>query len=91
MDGTRLLVSYYHMLRFPDNGQVMICPSEPKTVDLLRDQAKRLHRIFDAKAYFMYWVGFDSYRYNGFHSWTMDRNGYVLNGGWGNTAGCVGS
>jgi hypothetical protein len=42
-----------------------------------------------AKAYFMYWCGFDSYRYNGFHSWTMDGNGYVLNGGWGNTAGCV--
>ena len=42
-----------------------------------------------AKAYFMYWCGFDSYRFNGFHSWTMDRNGYVLNGGWGNTAGCV--
>lgn len=42
-----------------------------------------------AKAYFMYWCGFDSYRYNGFHSWTMDHNGYLLNGGWGNTAGCV--
>ncbi len=42
-----------------------------------------------AKAYFMYWCGFDSYRFNGFHSWTMDGNGYVLNGGWGNTAGCV--
>ncbi|HLY10532.1 MAG TPA: hypothetical protein VKW04_14610, partial [Planctomycetota bacterium] len=52
-DGTRLRVSYYHMLRFPDGGQVMICPSEPKTLELLRDQAERLHRIFHAKAYFM--------------------------------------
>ena len=52
-DGTKLRVSYYHMLRFPDGGQVMICPSEPKTVELLRDQAARLHRIFRAKAYFM--------------------------------------
>jgi hypothetical protein len=52
-DGTRLTVSYYHMLRFPDNGQVMICPSEPKTVEILRDQAARLHKIFNAKAYFM--------------------------------------
>ncbi len=42
-----------------------------------------------AHAYFMYWAGFDTYRYNGFHSWTMDRYGYVLNGGWGPTAGCV--
>ena len=52
-EGTRLRVSYYHMLRFPDGGQVMICPSEPKTVKILRDQAQRLHRIFNAKAYFM--------------------------------------
>lgn len=52
-DGTRLRVSYYHMLRFPDGGQVMICPSEPRTMELLRDQAKRLHRLFHAKAYFM--------------------------------------
>jgi hypothetical protein len=42
-----------------------------------------------AHAYFMYWAGFDPYRFNGFHSWTMDGNGYVLNGGWGNTAGCI--
>jgi hypothetical protein len=46
-------VSYYHPLRFPDGGQVMICPSEPKTLEILRDQAERLHRIFHAKAYFM--------------------------------------
>jgi hypothetical protein len=52
-DGTRLRVSYYHPLTFPDGGQMMICPSDPKTIDLLRDQARRLHAIFDAKAYFM--------------------------------------
>jgi hypothetical protein len=52
-DGTRLRASYFHPLTFPDAGQMMICPSEPKTVDLLRDQAKRLHAIFDAKGYFM--------------------------------------
>ena len=42
-----------------------------------------------AKAYFMYWCGFDTYRFNGFHSWTMDRNGWLLPGGSGNTSGCV--
>jgi len=42
-----------------------------------------------AKAYFMYWGGFDPVRFNGFHSWTMDANGYVLPGGNGNTAGCI--
>jgi hypothetical protein len=50
---TRLRVFYFHPLTFPDGGQMMICPSEPKTLDLLRDQARRLHEIFHAKAYFM--------------------------------------
>ena len=42
-----------------------------------------------ANAWIMYWCGFDPQRFNGFHSWTLDANGYVLNGGWGTTAGCV--
>ena len=42
-----------------------------------------------AEAYFRYWAGFDEERYNGFHSWTMNADGDVLNGGWGTTAGCV--
>jgi hypothetical protein len=42
-----------------------------------------------AKAYFMYWAGFDPYRFNGFHSWTMNGAGYVQDGGWGPTKGCV--
>ena len=42
-----------------------------------------------ADAYFRYWAGFDEERFNGFHSWTMDADGDVLNGGWGTTAGCV--
>ncbi len=42
-----------------------------------------------ADAYFRHWAGFDSDRFNGFHSWTMDSEGDVLNGGWGTTAGCV--
>jgi Bacterial SH3 domain/L,D-transpeptidase catalytic domain len=42
-----------------------------------------------AKGYFMYWAGFDPYRFNGFHSWTMNSSGYVRDGGWGPTNGCV--
>lgn len=42
-----------------------------------------------ANAYFMYWAGFDPNRFNGFHSWTMDAAGNVIDGGWGTTAGCV--
>jgi hypothetical protein len=42
-----------------------------------------------AQAYIMYWAGFDPQRNNGFHSWTMDSNGWLLAGGDGPTAGCV--
>jgi hypothetical protein len=50
--GRRLNVSFYHAITVYD-GQVMICPSEPKTVDLLRDQARRMHAAWGAKGYFM--------------------------------------
>ncbi len=51
-DGTRLRVSYHHVVTIHD-GQVTICPSERKTVELLRDHAKRVHAAWGAKAYFM--------------------------------------
>jgi hypothetical protein len=51
-DGTRLFVSYYHAVTVYD-GQAMVCPSEPKTVELLRDEAKRVHQLWGAKGYMM--------------------------------------
>ncbi len=51
-DGTRLRVSFYHAVTVYD-GQVMICPSEPKTISLLRDQARRVHAAWGAKGYMM--------------------------------------
>lgn len=51
-DGTRLRVAFYHAITVGD-GQVMICPSEPQTVELLRDQARRLHAAWGAPGYFM--------------------------------------
>ena len=51
-DGMRLRVSFYHAITMGD-GQVMICPSEPKTVELLRDEARRVHAAWGAKGYFM--------------------------------------
>jgi hypothetical protein len=51
-DGTRLLVSYYHASTVHED-QAMICPSEPKTVALLRDQARRMHAAWGAKGYMM--------------------------------------
>ncbi len=49
---TRLRVSYFHAVTVHDD-QAMICPSEPKTLELLRDQAKRMHAAWGAKGYMM--------------------------------------
>ena len=51
-DGTRLRVSFHHALTVGD-GQVVVCPSEPKTVELLRDEARRVHAAWNASGYFM--------------------------------------
>ncbi len=51
-DGTKLLVSYFHAATIYEH-QASICPSEPKTMDLLRDQAKRMHAAWGAKGYMM--------------------------------------
>ncbi len=50
--GTKLLVSYYHAVTV-NEGQAMICPSEPKTLELLRDNAVRVHKAFGAKGYML--------------------------------------
>ncbi|CAN5581763.1 hypothetical protein BH23CHL5_BH23CHL5_21450 [soil metagenome] len=41
------------------------------------------------QAYIKYWIGFDPYRYNGFHSYSLDASGNVLPNGDGATGGCV--
>ncbi|OAI53863.1 hypothetical protein AYO47_00650 [Planctomyces sp. SCGC AG-212-M04] len=51
-DGTKLKVSYSHAMTVYD-GQAMICPSEPKTYDLLRDQMRRMHELWGSKRYMM--------------------------------------
>ncbi len=51
-DSTRLRVSFYHPMIIY-GGSVMIALSEPKTLELLRDQGRRVHQAFGAKAYFM--------------------------------------
>lgn len=51
-DGTRLRVSYYHAVTVYDD-QANICPSEAKTLGLLRDQARRMHAAWGAKGYMM--------------------------------------
>jgi len=54
----------------------------------------RMHQPLEytafANAYITDWVGFDSERLNGFHSWTRDADGNVTPNGAGWTAGCVG-
>lgn len=51
-NGTKLVASYHHGLTVYD-GQAMICPSEPRTVELLRDQMRRVHELWGAKRYMM--------------------------------------
>ncbi|HTH47908.1 MAG TPA: hypothetical protein VMB21_10385, partial [Candidatus Limnocylindria bacterium] len=51
-DGTRLRVSYQHVASIYD-GQVMMDIAEPKALELLRDQARRVHALFHAKGYMM--------------------------------------
>jgi hypothetical protein len=51
-DGSRLRADYYHGVTVYD-GQAMVCPSEPRTMELLRDQARRMHAAWGAKGYFM--------------------------------------
>ncbi len=51
-DGTKLRASYFHVATVHD-GQAMICPSEPRTIELLRDQAQRMHKAWGAKGYMM--------------------------------------
>ncbi|HEX2951942.1 MAG TPA: hypothetical protein VHV83_20600, partial [Armatimonadota bacterium] len=51
-DGTRLRVSFYHAVVM-DYGQVTVCPSEPKTIAVLRDEISRVHQLWGANAYFM--------------------------------------
>jgi hypothetical protein len=51
-EGTKLRASYYHAVTVYD-GQAMICLSDPKTYGLLREQARRMHEAWGAKAYMM--------------------------------------
>ena len=51
-DGTRLRVSYYQpAILF--NGQVTCCPSEPATLERLRDEAERVKRLWGARTVLM--------------------------------------
>ncbi len=51
-DGTRLRVSFYHPMIIY-GGSVMIALSEPKTMEMLRDQAERVHKLWNAHGYVM--------------------------------------
>ena len=51
-EGTLVRASYYHATTVYDD-QAMICPSEPRTVELLKDQAVRMHALWGAPGYMM--------------------------------------
>jgi hypothetical protein len=51
-DGTKLRVSWFHPAIVYD-GQVSACISEPKTMELLKDEARRVRELWGAKGYMM--------------------------------------
>jgi hypothetical protein len=51
-DGTKLRVSFYHPVTVYDE-QVCACPSEPKTLELLQDQAKRMTALWQPRGFMM--------------------------------------
>ena len=51
-DGTKLRVSWYYPPIVYD-GQVAICISEPKTMQLLADQSRRVKQLWGARGYMM--------------------------------------
>ena len=52
-DGSKLKISYYHVMTIQD-GQVMLCPSEKKTMEILKKEAELVHKAYGAKQYFMH-------------------------------------
>lgn len=50
--GQKLLVSWYHPI-LVHGSQIMACPSEGKTYEILRDQARRVNELFRPRTYFM--------------------------------------
>lgn len=51
-EGTRVKISWFHPAVI-HNGQVSACISEPKTMELLRDEAKRVRELWGTKGYMM--------------------------------------
>lgn len=51
-EGDRLRVSWYHPV-IVQGFQVMCCPSEPKTYELLREQARRVNELLRPRTFFM--------------------------------------
>ncbi len=51
-EGAQVRLSYYHAMVVGD-GQVMICPSEPKSLTLITDSIRRIDTLFHAGTYFL--------------------------------------
>ena len=51
-EGTRVLASYSHAVA-TESGKTAICPSEPKTLDILKDQFARVATMWKPKGLFL--------------------------------------
>lgn len=51
-DGQKLRVSWFHPV-LTHGTQIMVCPSEEKTYDLLRDQVRRVNELLHSRTFFL--------------------------------------
>jgi hypothetical protein len=87
MDGDIVIASYWAAMGY-DNSDDGYFATATGTY-YVYDKYAPLNWSDSGQVYFQYWVGFDPDRTNGFHTWSMDSEGYLIEGSDGPTGGCV--
>jgi hypothetical protein len=87
MEGDVLIASYWAAMGYDDSDDGYFATA--LGTYYVYDKYAPLNWSDSGQVYFQYWVGFDQDRTNGFHTWSMDSEGYLLDGADGPTGGCV--
>jgi Bacterial SH3 domain/L,D-transpeptidase catalytic domain len=87
MEGDVLIASYWAAMGY-DNSDDGYYATANGTY-YVYDMYAPLNWSESGQVYFTHWVGFDPDRTNGFHSWSRDAEGYLIDGADGPTGGCV--
>ena len=87
MEGDVLIASYWAAMGYDtsDDGYYATALGTYYVYDMYAP----LNWSESGQVYFTHWVGFDPDRTNGFHSWSRDAEGYLIDGADGPTGGCV--